>query len=100
MFPSKIQTISNLLKLQGITNRQPVIYKKTAQKFKKEYGIELKDAPEIFVKNGVIWQLAHINHKYRGRIRESAKYNPIIGGLRGKFQRLERNDIKTSWDKK
>lgn len=62
---------------------------KIAIKFKKEYGIELLDAPKCFKKHETLFELS-VNEF-------GAKYLPIVwvGNL---FQRMERIDIKTDWD--
>lgn len=89
--------ISDLLKFEGQTNQNEILYKKTAKAFKKEFGIELEDAPIIFVKHRNIWKLSHITYKSNGRTFESATYHPIVN-CADKFRRLETNTIKTVWD--
>lgn len=95
---SRINILSQLLKFEGQTNQQPILYKKTAISFRKRFGIDLKDAPIIFVKHGCMWKLSHITYKSQGRTYESADYLPIVG-CADKFQRLS-SDIKTIWDKR
>ena len=85
---SQINIIWQLLKLEGKTNEKPVLYKKTATAFKKAYGIELENAPLIFVKNGSIWKLSHITYTHNGRTYEAANYLPFVH-CGDKFKRLE-----------
>lgn len=93
---SNIAQIAQLLILKGLKNQTPIVYKKTATSFKREYGIDLKNAPLIFVKHNTIWKLIHHNFEHRGRIVESAKYLPIVG-CKDKFKSLSA-EIKTVWD--
>jgi len=94
----KTAIILNLLKLENKTNETEVVYKKTAKEFKKEFGIELENAPIIFVKHRNIWKLYHTTYVSRGRTYETATYHPIVS-CNDHFKRLENNEIKTVWDK-
>lgn len=93
---SSINTIGQLLSFEGKTNENEILYKKTANAFKRRYGIELENAPIVFVKHNTIWKLSHFTYKSMGRTYESAEYLPIVG-CKDKFQRLSA-DIKTEWD--
>ena len=63
----------------AIKNDQPVIFKKTANKFFAENGIELQDAAMVIVKDGIYWMLKHTMYKgYKGRRIEEASYLPIV----------------------
>lgn len=95
---SKTGIIKDLLNFEGKTNKTKILYKKTAKEFKREFGIELENAPIIFVKHRSIWKLSIITYISRGRTYETATYNPIVS-CADKFKRLESAEIKTVWDK-
>jgi len=85
---SKVKIIHSLTaKYEGENHQTPVWFKKTAEKFKKQYGFELIGAPIIFKADGMIWKLSFIQSNYPahlgGRKWEKAEYLPIIGC--GKF---------------
>lgn len=62
-----------------VKNDQPVIFKKTANKFFAENGIELQDANMVIVKDGIYWMLKHTSYKgYKGKRIEEASYLPIV----------------------
>ena len=94
---SKTAQIIQLLALKGLKNQSPILYKKTANSFKKEFGIDLQNAPLIFVKHNTIWKLVHFTYDFKGRTYESATYHPIVE-CKDKFKSLSAN-IKTMWDK-
>lgn len=89
---SQINIIRQLLRHQGKVNDQPVLYKKTANAFRRTYGVGLELAPIIFVANESIYKLSHFTYKSRGRIFETASYLPIVR-CGNYFKRLERKDI-------
>lgn len=93
---SATNTIFQLLKFVDKTNSKEVLYNKTSREFKRTYGIELENAPLIFVKHNQMWKLNHHTYKSKGRTYESASYVPVVG-VKGRFQMLER-DIKTPFD--
>ena len=93
---SRANIISQLLKFEGQRFSKEVWFKKTNSNFKKAYGIELKDAPVIFVADKMIWKLSFIQSRHSsnlgGQRYEKAEYLPIVS-CSDKFKRLERQDI-------
>jgi CRISPR/Cas system CMR-associated protein Cmr5 small subunit len=90
---SKFQVLQSTLNLEGNFEGN-LIFKKTEKSFKKRYGIELQNAPLVFVQNGFIWKMSFIQSTYStGRKMEIVDYLPMIE-VKDKFKRLERNDIK------
>ena len=74
---SEIRT--SLQSLMNLKNDATVIFKKTANKFYAENGIELQDAPVVIVKNNIYYLLKHTMYKgYKGRRIEEASYLPIV----------------------
>ena len=85
-----IRIIKNALKKQ----RKNILYKNTATKFKKKFGVNLSEAPLNFVKDGMFYTLSHHQFKQKGyRVTEVADYIPLVNV--GKcYSSLIRNDIK------
>lgn len=89
---SNINIIAQLLKFEGKTNSNSILYKKTASNFKKKFGVDLATAPIIFTANECIWKLSHSTYTHKGRTYEYADYLPIVG-CKSFFKRMERMDI-------
>ena len=68
-------------------------YKKTAIAFKKRYGIEIENAPCVFVQDGYMYEFKLRQLAHKGRTMEVVYFNPIIE-VGNKFKSLVRNDIK------
>ena len=85
-----IRIIKNALKKQ----RKNILYKNTATKFKKKFGISLDEAPLNFVKDGMFYTLSHHQFKQKGhRVTEVADYIPLVD-VGNCYSSLTRNDIK------
>jgi len=75
----KSELRTSLQSYMTVKNDQPVIFKKTANKFFTENGIALENAPMVIVKNNIYWMLKHTMYKgYKGRRIEEASYLPIV----------------------
>lgn len=75
----KSELRTSLKSYMAVKNDQPVIFKKTANKFFAENGIELQDASMVIVKDGIYWMLKHTIYKgYKGKRIEEASYLPIV----------------------
>ena len=75
----KSELRTSLKSYMAVKNDQPVIFKKTANKFFAENGIALENAPMVIVKNGIYYHLNHTSYKgCKGRKIENAWYAPIV----------------------
>ena len=75
----KSELRTSLQSYMTVKNDQPVIFKKTANKFFTENGIALENAPMVIVKNNIYWMLKHTMYKgYKGKRIEEASYLPIV----------------------
>lgn len=95
---SNLNTIYECLKYRKKKHVRPVIYKQTSRRFKSKHGIDLHNAPMVFVKHGTIWLLYYSTYISKKHVYEEAKYLPIVATSNKTFGILH-NEIITPWDK-
>lgn len=89
---TKVSIIASLVPFFYTSNSQVVFYKKTANDFRRKYGIDIAGAPMVFKKNGILWKFQYVTDVFRGRKFESAMYVPMVN-VGNKYESLSRTDI-------